>query len=123
MFDLFERNSALTFFLLNVVTAEQFCSPAQLRSYRADIEQLTIIFRVFISSADGSYEVSLQSNAIVYYNGTVTWMPPAIYKSACKIKVSHFPFDTQNCSMEFRSWTYARSEMHWFDDLIFLINF
>ncbi|CAK8691278.1 unnamed protein product [Clavelina lepadiformis] len=63
---------------------------------------------VLYNNADGTFEVSLESNAVVYNNGSVAWMPPAIYKSACKIEVKHFPFDTQNCSMEFRSWTYDR---------------
>uniref|UniRef100_H2Y601 Uncharacterized protein n=1 Tax=Ciona savignyi TaxID=51511 RepID=H2Y601_CIOSA len=66
---------------------------------------------VLYNNADGTYEVSLQSNAIILNNGTVTWMPPAIYKSACKIKVRHFPFDEQNCTMMFRSWTYDRDDI------------
>uniref|UniRef100_F6WQS9 Neuronal acetylcholine receptor subunit beta-2-like n=1 Tax=Ciona intestinalis TaxID=7719 RepID=F6WQS9_CIOIN len=66
---------------------------------------------VLYNNADGMYEVSLQSNAIILNNGTVTWMPPAIYKSACKIKVRHFPFDEQNCTMMFRSWTYNRLDI------------
>ncbi|XP_078473324.1 neuronal acetylcholine receptor subunit beta-4-like [Lampetra planeri] len=54
------------------------------------------------NNADGEYRVPLHSNAIVSSDGNVTWKPPAIYKSSCKINVKHFPFDQQNCTMTFR---------------------
>lgn len=57
------------------------------------------------------YEVSFYSNAVISYDGSIFWLPPAIYKSACKIEVKHFPFDQQNCTMKFRSWTYDRTEI------------
>uniref|UniRef100_UPI00398E9729 neuronal acetylcholine receptor subunit beta-4-like n=1 Tax=Pristiophorus japonicus TaxID=55135 RepID=UPI00398E9729 len=66
---------------------------------------------VLYNNADGTYEVSLYTNAIVYNTGDVFWLPPAIYKSACRIEVKHFPFDQQNCTLKFRSWTYDRTEM------------
>ncbi|KAG5270873.1 hypothetical protein AALO_G00173270 [Alosa alosa] len=66
---------------------------------------------VLYNNADGMYEVSFYSNAVVSYDGSVFWLPPAIYKSACKIEVKHFPFDQQNCTLTFRSWTYDRSEV------------
>lgn len=51
------------------------------------------------------------TNAIVLFNGSINWLPPAIYKSACKIEVKHFPFDQQNCTLKFRSWTYDHTEI------------
>lgn len=57
------------------------------------------------------YEVSFYSNAVISYDGSIFWLPPAIYKSACKIEVKHFPFDQQNCTMKFRSWTYDHTEI------------
>ncbi|XP_038643165.1 neuronal acetylcholine receptor subunit beta-2-like isoform X1 [Scyliorhinus canicula] len=66
---------------------------------------------VLYNNADGTYEVSFYSNAVVSYDGSVFWLPPAIYKSACKIEVKHFPFDQQNCTLKFRSWTYDRTEI------------
>ncbi|XP_020847304.1 neuronal acetylcholine receptor subunit beta-2 isoform X1 [Phascolarctos cinereus] len=66
---------------------------------------------VLYNNADGVYEVSFYSNAVVSYDGSIFWLPPAIYKSACKIEVKHFPFDQQNCTMKFRSWTYDRTEI------------
>lgn len=59
-----------------------------------------------LPSADGKFEGSLMTKAIVKFNGAVTWMPPASYKSACTMDVTFFPFDRQNCSMKFGSWTY-----------------
>ncbi|XP_066577382.1 neuronal acetylcholine receptor subunit beta-2 [Amia ocellicauda] len=66
---------------------------------------------VLYNNADGMYEVSFYSNAVVSHDGSVFWLPPAIYKSACKIEVKHFPFDQQNCTLRFRSWTYDRGEI------------
>ncbi|XP_028832989.1 neuronal acetylcholine receptor subunit beta-2 [Denticeps clupeoides] len=66
---------------------------------------------VLYNNADGMYEVSFYSNAVVSHDGSVFWLPPAIYKSACKIEVKHFPFDQQNCTLTFRSWTYDRTEV------------
>ncbi|GCC20690.1 hypothetical protein chiPu_0019257 [Chiloscyllium punctatum] len=36
--------------------------------------------------------------------------PPPSTRSACRIEVRHFPFDQQNCTLKFRSWTYDRTE-------------
>ncbi|XP_036271515.1 neuronal acetylcholine receptor subunit beta-4 isoform X1 [Pipistrellus kuhlii] len=66
---------------------------------------------VLYNNADGTYEVSLYTNAVVWANGTIMWLPPAICKSTCKIEVRHFPFDQQNCSLKFRSWTYDHTEI------------
>ncbi|MBV97114.1 Neuronal acetylcholine receptor subunit beta-3, partial [Eschrichtius robustus] len=56
--------------------------------------------------ADGRFEGSLVTKAIVKSDGTVVWTPPASYKSSCTMDVTFFPFDRQNCSMKFGSWTY-----------------
>ncbi|XP_041464634.1 neuronal acetylcholine receptor subunit beta-4-like isoform X2 [Lytechinus variegatus] len=64
---------------------------------------------VLYNNADGNYEVTLMAKALVYNTGTVYWLPPAIYKSSCKINVRYFPFDEQYCPMKFGSWTYDGS--------------
>lgn len=63
-----------------------------------------LIFSVF--SADGNYEVTIMTKAILHHTGKVVWKPPAIYKSFCEIDVEYFPFDQQTCFMKFGSWTY-----------------
>ena len=44
--------------------------------------------------------------ASVNYTGVVTWIPPVVYKSSCKINILYYPFDEQNCTTKFGSWTY-----------------
>ncbi|KAJ8249198.1 hypothetical protein GJAV_G00232210 [Gymnothorax javanicus] len=66
---------------------------------------------VLYNNADGTYEVAVFTNVILLFNGSISWLPPAIYKSACKIDVKHFPFDQQNCTLKFRSWTYDYTEV------------
>eukprot|EP00066_Takifugu_rubripes_P007262 XP_003972653.1 PREDICTED: neuronal acetylcholine receptor subunit beta-2 [Takifugu rubripes] len=66
---------------------------------------------VLYNNADGVYEVSVYCNAVVSNTGDIFWLPPAIYKSACAIEVQNFPFDQQNCTLKFRSWTYDHTEV------------
>ncbi|RWS26061.1 nicotinic acetylcholine receptor subunit alpha 1-like protein [Leptotrombidium deliense] len=58
-------------------------------------------------NADGSYEITIMTKAIIHFNGRVEWNPPAIYKSYCPIDVQYFPFDTQLCFWKFSSWSYG----------------
>ncbi|KAJ8000577.1 hypothetical protein DPEC_G00181830 [Dallia pectoralis] len=66
---------------------------------------------VLYNNADGVYEVSFYCNVVVSNTGDIFWLPPAIYKSACAIEVQNFPFDQQNCTLKFRSWTYDYTEV------------
>lgn len=38
-------------------------------------------------SNDGQFDVALYVNVLVYNDGTVNWLPPAIYRSSCSIEV------------------------------------
>ncbi|CAF2395995.1 unnamed protein product [Rotaria sp. Silwood2] len=66
---------------------------------------------VLFNNADGNYEVPFKSKVILVHTGEVQWVPPAIYKSSCRIDVKFFPFDTQECEMRFASWTYNAREV------------
>ncbi|XP_042594178.1 neuronal acetylcholine receptor subunit beta-2-like isoform X2 [Cyprinus carpio] len=90
-----------------------------IRKVRLPTQHIWLPDIVLYNNADGTYEVSFYSNAVVSNNGEVAWLPPAIYKSACKIEVRDFPFDQQNCTLKFRSWTYDHTEI----DLILLSDF
>ncbi|XP_045374627.2 neuronal acetylcholine receptor subunit beta-3 [Camelus bactrianus] len=77
-----------------------------IRSIKVPSESLWLPDIVLFENADGRFEGSLMTKAIVRSDGTVVWTPPASYKSSCTMDVTFFPFDRQNCSMKFGSWTY-----------------
>uniref|UniRef100_A0A8C2FB21 Cholinergic receptor, nicotinic, alpha 4a n=1 Tax=Cyprinus carpio TaxID=7962 RepID=A0A8C2FB21_CYPCA len=66
---------------------------------------------VLYNNADGDFTVTHLTKAHLFHDGRVTWIPPAIYKSSCSIDVTFFPFDQQNCTMKFGSWTYDREKI------------
>ena len=66
---------------------------------------------VLYNNAVGDFQVEQKIKAIVKYDGNITWMPPAIFKSSCSIDVTYFPFDAQNCTMKFGSWTHDQSRI------------
>lgn len=66
---------------------------------------------VLYNTADGSYETATGTKAALHPNGRVHWPAPASYKSSCSIDVTYFPFDQQECSMRFGSWTYNKDEV------------
>jgi hypothetical protein len=60
-----------------------------------------------VNNADSWAKISsISTNAIVRYDGNVTWLSTVIFKSSCQINVKYFPFDEQMCDMVFASWTF-----------------
>ncbi|XP_037357203.1 neuronal acetylcholine receptor subunit alpha-4 [Talpa occidentalis] len=73
---------------------------------------------VLYNNADGDFAVTHLTKAHLFHDGRVRWTPPAIYKSSCSIDVTFFPFDQQNCTMKFGSWTYDKAKI----DLVSMHN-
>jgi hypothetical protein len=50
---------------------------------------------------------TLKGGLSLYSSGLVFYSNPAVFKTACSLKLELFPFDTQVCSMKFASWVYS----------------
>ncbi|XP_036798857.1 neuronal acetylcholine receptor subunit alpha-3 [Oncorhynchus mykiss] len=66
---------------------------------------------VLYNNAVGDFLVEDKTKALLKFDGTITWIPPAIFKSSCPMDITYFPFDYQNCSMKFGSWTYDKAKI------------
>lgn len=51
---------------------------------------------------------SLEGSTKVYYNGKVSWVLPILYSFSCPLQLNDFPFDTQDCQMDFGSWKMSK---------------
>jgi len=57
-------------------------------------------------SADMRLKEYRDAMAVIDSEGTVLWIPPALFRSSCSIDITQFPFDVQTCQLKFGSWTY-----------------
>ena len=48
---------------------------------------------------------------VVSSAGSCLYVPPGLFKSTCKIDITWFPFDDQQCDIKFGSWTYSGWEV------------
>ncbi|KAM3600671.1 uncharacterized protein V6R79_000451 [Siganus canaliculatus] len=67
---------------------------------------------VLENNIDGKFDVAYYANVLISYDGSMYWLPPAIYRSTCAIEITYFPFDYQNCTLAFRSQTYSANEVN-----------
>lgn len=47
----------------------------------------------------------------VQYNGMVYFTPGSVFESTCSIDVTYYPFDTQECYLQFLAWGYHGNEV------------
>nr|KAF6455370.1 cholinergic receptor nicotinic beta 1 subunit [Rousettus aegyptiacus] len=80
-------------------------------SLRITAESVWLPDVVLLNNNDGNFDVALDINVVVSSDGSVRWQPPGIYRSSCSIQVTYFPFDWQNCTMVFSSYSYDSSEI------------
>ncbi|XP_019386057.1 PREDICTED: neuronal acetylcholine receptor subunit alpha-10 isoform X2 [Crocodylus porosus] len=66
---------------------------------------------VLYNNADDQFTGSMETNVVIHHDGRVMWDSPAITKSSCKVDVSYFPFDGQQCHLTFGSWTYNGNQI------------
>ena len=50
--------------------------------------------------------------ALVFEDGFVEWLTPALLTSSCRVHVKFFPFDTQVCEIKMASRSYTDKQIH-----------
>ncbi|CAB3404268.1 unnamed protein product [Caenorhabditis bovis] len=78
------------------ITSVRFSGEEQI--WQPDI----LLYNRYIENFDSTFK----TNALVYHDGVINWIPPGIFKISCKMDITFFPFDEQICFMKFGSWTY-----------------
>uniref|UniRef100_A0A8C3U5R1 Neuronal acetylcholine receptor subunit alpha-10 n=1 Tax=Catharus ustulatus TaxID=91951 RepID=A0A8C3U5R1_CATUS len=66
---------------------------------------------ILYNNADEHFGGSMETNVVLRSDGHIMWDSPAITKSSCRVDVSYFPFDGQQCSLTFGSWTYNGNQL------------
>ncbi|NXL13051.1 ACH10 protein, partial [Setophaga kirtlandii] len=66
---------------------------------------------ILYNNADEQFGGSMETNVVLRSDGHITWDSPAITKSSCKVDVSYFPFDGQQCRLTFGSWTHNGNQI------------
>ncbi|XP_032811530.2 neuronal acetylcholine receptor subunit alpha-10-like [Petromyzon marinus] len=115
--DMDERNQILTAYLW----IRQIWQDANLRWDKNEYDGLDniripsgLVWKpdiVLYNSADDRFTGSMETNVVIQNNGQITWDSPSITKSSCRVDVSYFPFDRQQCRLTFGSWTYNGNQI------------
>lgn len=59
-----------------------------------------------MNNADERLEYKREALLVIYSSGDIQWIPRSIFSSTCHIDLKYFPFDRQNCSISFGSWSF-----------------
>ncbi|XP_048121579.1 neuronal acetylcholine receptor subunit alpha-10a isoform X2 [Alosa alosa] len=115
--DMDERNQILTAYLW----IRQVWIDVHLRWNKDDYDGLdtiripsSYVWRpdiVLYNNADQHFTGSMDTNVVIRHDGQIMWDSPAITKSSCKVDVSFFPFDAQQCRLTYGSWTYNGNQL------------
>lgn len=63
------------------------------------------------SSAGDSFDTKSDVNAVLYSDGSVSYLPPSMFRSNCLIEIYQFPFDEQDCLLKFGRLELSNSEI------------
>lgn len=83
-----------------------------LRSFKITSDVIWMPDITLYNSAADSYTPYMDGKVVVVnFTGDVNWASPAIFMSHCRISVTHFPFDRQECELKFGPWQYDGHEV------------
>lgn len=65
------------------------------------------------NSADEGFDGTYATLVTVSPNGKCSYSPPGIFKSFCNVDAFWFPFDTEVCTLRFKSWSHPSKLVMW----------
>lgn len=72
---------------------------------------------VFFSAAEEVMMPGLTDyRAQISKDGRIQYNFPTVLNSVCRVTVTYFPFDTQNCGLRFGSWSHSQKDIDFFPE-------
>ena len=65
-------------------------------------------------------KTSTHSNALLFSDSTVIWVPALSMKTFCEVDLAEWPFDRQTCEYKFASWTFDATGLNVVNNCKFL---
>lgn len=76
-------------------------------------DSLIATFIFYSVNSDSNGEMYLFTTKVLLYStGKVRWLSPIQVQSECKIDITNFPLDDQQCKLEFGSWAYDGHQLN-----------
>ncbi|XP_038070482.1 neuronal acetylcholine receptor subunit alpha-10-like [Patiria miniata] len=83
-----------------------------LKNFKIPKEKLWMPDLWLYNNAGSRYDdYAKNSICSVYYDGRVVWQSPSIIMTHCQMDVTNFPFDRQNCEVQFGPWQHGADEI------------
>ncbi|CAH8523072.1 unnamed protein product [Schistosoma bovis] len=109
-----ERNQVLTTILfLEQIWEDEYLKWNEpefgnVRTLRVPAEQVWTPDTYVFNNADHTNSGFLEGvYVLIHSSGKVSWPIPVQLKTSCKVDITLFPFDHQNCEIQFGSWMYT----------------
>ena len=59
---------------------------------------------------------SMAERLQIHHDGSVSRVPPTVYRSSCKVDMTNFPFDEQHCDFKFGTWGHSADKLDMVSD-------
>ena len=66
---------------------------------------------ILFNAKDGQFTHKYAVNCIIYSNGLINWLPPALFRTTCSMNVKLFPFDQQKWEFQLKITIMIKNEL------------
>ena len=76
-----------------------------------DVDQTLKCLYGYLRRVQEQFQEFAKYRAIVRHDGLVRWEPAGVFETSCRIDISHYPYDRQQCALVFGTWTYTSDKV------------